>query len=80
MNVFPSKSIELSWCILNKKEVLKRYFTNKNQAGIYLFKVKNGNTRTMCETCYWRLSGVFILNFEQISHIVQLFLLLTMKK
>ena len=80
MNIFPSKSIELSWCILNKKEVLKRYFTNKNQAGIYLFKVKNGNTRTMCETCYWRPSGVFFSNLEQISHIVQVFLLLTMKK
>ena len=34
----------------------------------YLFKVNNGNTRTMCKN-YWKLkcpSGVFIINFEQI--------------
>ena len=46
-------------------------------AGIYLFKVNNGNTRAMCEICLklttkkskwrqWRRSGVFIVNFEQI--------------
>ena len=47
---------------------------------IYLFKLNNINTRTMCEICsklsvqsylhHWRRSGVFIANFEQISHIV----------
>ena len=46
-------------------------------AGIYLFKVKNRNTRTMCEICskltiktpeqcHWRRSGVFIVNFEHV--------------
>ena len=44
-----------------------------------MFKVNNRNTRTRCEIRlklaiktperrYWRLSGVFIVNFEYISH------------
>ena len=54
-----------------------------DSAGIYLFKVNNGNTRKMFEICskltiktperYWRRSGVFIDNLEQISHIVLVF-------
>ena len=51
-----------------------------------LLKVSNGNTRTVCEFCsklamkkpelrHWCRSGVFIVNFEQISHIVWIFLL-----
>ena len=46
---------------------------------IYLFKLKNGSITTMCEICsklakktlgrrYWRRSGAFIVNFEQILH------------
>ena len=58
------------------------YFISKlkqvySPAGIYLFKVNNGNTRTMFEICskltiktperrQLRRSGVFIVNFEQI--------------
>ena len=60
-------------------------------AGIYLFKVNNRNTRTTCEICskltiktpercYWRSSGVFIVNFEHISYLVLVFLLLTLSK
>ena len=60
-------------------------------AGIYLFKVDNRNTRTMYEVCskltiktperrHWCLSGIFIVNFEQISHIVLKYLLLTLNK
>ena len=44
-------------------------------AGIYLLKVNNRNTRTRCEICR---SGVFIVNFEHISHHVLVFLLLTL--
>ena len=55
-------------------------------AGIYLLKVNNRNTRTRCEICskstiktpdqhYWRRSGVFILKFEHISHLVEVFTL-----
>ena len=58
-------------------------------AGIYLLKVNNRNTRTRCEICskltiktperrQWRSSGVFIVNFEHISHLVLMFLLLTL--
>ena len=57
-------------------------------AGIYLLKVNNRNTRTRCEICSKltiktperRLasSGVFIVNFEHISHLVLVFLLLTL--
>ena len=64
-------------------------------AGICLLKVNNGNTRTMFEICskltiktpekyqlprQWRLSGVFIVNFKHISHIVLVFPLLTLNK
>ena len=59
--------------------------------GIYLFKVNKGNTRTMCEIYskltiktperrHWPLSGVFIVNFEQISHIVLVLPLLILNK
>ena len=58
-------------------------------AGIYLLKVNNKNTRTRCEICskltiktperrQWRRSGVFIVNFKRISHLVLVFLLLTL--
>ena len=58
-------------------------------AGNYMFKVNNGNTRTRCKICskltikipecrQWRRSGVFIANFEHISHLVLVLLLLTL--
>ena len=57
--------------------------------GIYQLKVNNRNTRSRCEICSeltiktperddWRRSGIFIVNFEHISHIVLVFLLLTL--
>ena len=58
-------------------------------AGIYLLKVNNRNTRTRCEICLkltiktpeqrqLRLSGVFIVNSEHISHLILMFLLLSL--
>ena len=58
-------------------------------AGIYLLKVNYRTTRTRCEICLkliikipercqWRRSGIFIVNFEHISHLVLVFLLLTL--
>ena len=55
------------------------------QAGIYLSKGNIRDNRRMCEISskltiktpewsQWRLSGVFIVNFEQISHILLVFL------
>ena len=57
-------------------------------AGNYRLKVNNRNTRTRREIYskltiksperqYWRRFGVFIVNFEYISHLVLVFLLLT---
>ena len=58
-------------------------------AGICLLKVNNRNTRTSYEICskltiktperrQWCRFGVFIINFEHISHRVLVFLLLTL--
>ena len=58
-------------------------------AEIYLLKVNNRNSRARCEICskltinipqrrQWRRSGIFIVNFEQISHLALVFLLLTL--
>ena len=58
-------------------------------AEIYLLKVNNRNSRARCEICskltmkipqrrQWRRSGIFIVNFEHISHLVLVFLLLTL--
>ena len=59
-------------------------------AGIYLLKVNDENTRTMCEICsklltksvqsHWCAPGVFIAKFEQISLIDHAFPLLTLNK
>ena len=59
--------------------------------GIYLLKVNNGNTTTMCDICskltinapirrYWYRSGVFTVNFEHTSHLVLVILLLTLSR
>ena len=56
---------------------------------IYMFKVNNRNTRTKCEMSsmltiktqkrrQWRRSDVFVVNFEHISHLILVFLLLTL--
>ena len=58
-----------------------------NQTNIYLFKVNNRNTRKRYEICskltiktperrHWRSSCVYIVNFEHISHLYLVFLLL----
>ena len=59
--------------------------------GNHMFKVNNRNSRTKCEICSkltiktpelrnWHRSGVFIVNFEHISHIVLVSLLLTLSR
>ena len=56
-----------------------------------MFKVDNRNARARCEICseltikisgrrQWRRSGVFTVNFEHISHLVLVFLLLTLNR
>ena len=59
---------------------LNLLFLSYYPAGICLFKITRGNTRTMCEFCSkltkytpewhdWLCSGILFVNFEQISHI-----------
>ena len=56
----------------------------------YMFKVNNRNTRPRCEICskltikkqerrHWRRCGVFIVNFEHISNLVLVFLVLNLR-
>ena len=59
----------MEWVKLNLKNLQSTFPT-----GNYLFKVNDKNTRTTP----WRRSGIFIVNFEHISHLVLVFLLLTL--
>ena len=59
------------------------FVLNSHPAGIYLFKVNNRNTRTRCEICSKLTIKtpellLTIVNFEHISHLVLVFLLLTL--
>ena len=65
--------------------------TGLKSAVNYMFKVNKRNAKTRCEICseltiktpeprQWRRSGVFIVNFEYISHLVLVFLLLTLNR
>ena len=56
------------------KTALKNLEFTGNPADNYMLKVNNGNTKT------WRRSGVFIVNFEHISHLVLVFVLLTLSR
>ena len=60
-------------------------------ANIYLLKVNNKGTRKRCkicskltiktpQICQWLCSGVFVVNFEHISYIFLVFLLLTLNE
>ena len=79
--------------VINLRSMTKATFVAQkiNPANIYLFKVSNRNTRISCEVCskltiktperlHWGRSGVFIVNFEHISHLFQVFLLLILDK
>ena len=57
----------------------------------YMFKVNYRNTRTRCEIWskltiktperhHWRRSGIFIVNFEHISHLFLVFLIVNFKQ
>ena len=63
---------------------LKSMTSMHYQAGFHLFKVNNGNIRTMCKICstlaimtpeqrHWRRFFAFIVNFVQFSYIFLLF-------
>ena len=76
-----------SWCNL---WVMQYSSQNSLPANIYLFKVNNKNIRqrhelpskikTKTPERHWRSFGVLIVNFEHISQLFTVFLLLTLKK
>ena len=79
-----------SW-ILPTEVLRKVSHQGRLPPGMHLFIVNHGNTGTMCEVCtklaiktpelrHWGLSSVFIVNFEQTSRIILLFLLLNLNK
>ena len=60
-------------------------------AGNYMFKVNNRNSKTGCEICsrltiktperhHCGRSGVFIVNFDHISHLFVVFLLMSFSR
>ena len=77
--------------MISLPNTLRSFYEKGIPVGIYLFKVYNRNTGTRCKICskltiktaerrQWRLSDVFIVNCEHISHLVLVFLLLTLSK
>ena len=81
--------------ILDVKTNISKIGTNELYklipVGNYMFKVNKRNTRTRCEICskltiktterrHWRRPGVFVVNFEHISHLVLVFLYLTLSR
>ena len=82
---------KLSSVIFKKIIFMVRVYGDSDPAGICMFKVNKRNTRTRCKICsklttkiserrQWRRSGIFIVNFEHISHLVLVFLLLTLTR
>ena len=73
------------------RELAMYYRIHTNPAGNYMFIVNNRNTRRRCEICseltimtperrHWRRPGIFVVNFEHISHLVLVFLLWTLSR
>ena len=55
-------------CSINHRKIHKKF----------IFGICIAAVRQSAITCLWRRSGVFIVNFEHISHLVLVFLLLTL--
>ena len=77
------------WYILRKPA--SDSYRSAYPANIYMFKANNRNHRKGCGICskltakkaeqrQWTLSGFFIVNFEHISHLFIMFVLLTLTK
>ena len=84
--IFPKFLVNTLASALHKLHLFILLF---NPAGVYMLKVSNRNTRARCEICskltiktpercHRRRSGVFIINFENISHLVLVLLLFTL--
>ena len=93
LRIQPEHQFNIKWLTVLFR-MKKTQSINKNKvypAGIYMFKVNNRSTRTRCDICskltiktperrQWRRSGLFIVNFEHISHLVLVLLLLTFSR
>ena len=86
-NLLVSGQICHLWFVVHFSNVIFHGFP----LNIYLFKVNNRNTRKrwkICskltiktpERCHWRHSIIFIVNFEHISHLYLVFLLLPLNR
>ena len=85
-------SVDDQWdCLKRTEKVSINTMYGKKPAGTYLFKVYNGNTRTICEIWskltikipkrrHWRRSGAFIVDFRHFAIYFLVFLLLTLNK
>ena len=78
-------------CIIFRNMSLRHITLHSYPTNMYLFKVKYRNTRSRCKICskltiktperhHLRRSGIFIVNFEHIPHILLVFLLLTLNE
>ena len=79
------------WWLQASQKIIAPHHSYPFPAGICLVKDNNRNTRKRCEICakltiktperrQWRCSGVVIVNFEHISHLVLVFLLLSLSR
>ena len=85
-------TINLSFGILvSRLRGLNKAISRSGPASNYMFNVNTRKTRTRCEICsnltimipdrrQWRGSAVFVINFEQILHLVLVFLLLDLSR
>ena len=78
-------------CIVWVVCLIKYFWASKRPAGIYLLKVNIGSIRTRCEICskltiktpeQWQRCCFCVLidNFEHVSHLALLFLLLNLNR
>ena len=76
------------YIFFKNSKFLSGFHNEWSPSNVYLFKVRNRKTRNRCEICS-KLTikiperhrfGVFIVNFEHISHLFLVFLLLTLNK
>ena len=89
--IYFDKKLKARFAKCMQKFISSYFCLRSYPAGNYMFKVNNRNTRTRCEICskltiktpegrHWRRSGVIIVNFEHISHLVLVFLLLILNR
>ena len=80
-NFIMDTKVDGGWTLCSKTNI---FSFEHNPDSIYLLKVNNRNIRKRCDICskltiktperrLWRRSGVFIVNFEHISHLFYYF-------